>query len=189
MSADVSAGGGSASSSEDAFVLAVDLGTGGPKVAVISPPGRIVPPARPSRWRLHLLPGGGAEQDPADWWRHRAPPPARALARVRASPSSGDRGGLHGAVVGDRRRRREGTPLRPAVIWMDSRGNTAIRRQMCGRSASSVTTCARSSRWIRLTGGAPSQSGKDPTAHILWIREAEPDIYERRSSSSSPWTG
>jgi xylulokinase len=26
-------------------------------------------------------------------------------------------------------------------------------------------------RWIRLTGGAPGQSGKDPLAHILWIRD------------------
>jgi xylulokinase len=32
-------------------------------------------------------------------------------------------------------------------------------------------------RWIRLTGGAPGHSGKDPTAHILWIRDTEPDVY------------
>ena len=32
-------------------------------------------------------------------------------------------------------------------------------------------------RWIRLTGGAPGHSGKDPLAHILWIRDREPDIY------------
>ena len=31
--------------------------------------------------------------------------------------------------------------------------------------------------WIRLTGGAPSHSGKDPTAHILWIRDTEPEVY------------
>ena len=29
-------------------------------------------------------------------------------------------------------------------------------------------------RWIRLTGGAPSRSGKDPIAHILWLQEHEP---------------
>lgn len=32
-------------------------------------------------------------------------------------------------------------------------------------------------RWIRLCGGAPGMSAKDPAAHILWIRENEPDVY------------
>ena len=53
--------------SEDVFVLAVDLGTGGPKVAVVSPTGRIAASAS-EPVALHLLPGGGAEQDPAAWW-------------------------------------------------------------------------------------------------------------------------
>jgi xylulokinase len=32
-------------------------------------------------------------------------------------------------------------------------------------------------RWIRVSGGAPGHSGKDPTAHILWIRHHRPDVY------------
>ena len=30
--------------------------------------------------------------------------------------------------------------------------------------------------WIKLTGGAPALSGKDPIAHILWFRREHPDI-------------
>jgi xylulokinase len=30
--------------------------------------------------------------------------------------------------------------------------------------------------WIKLTGGAPALSGKDPIAHILWFRRAHPDV-------------
>src|ERR1700691_5447509 len=52
---------------QEDVVLAVDLGTGGPKVAVVSPRGRIVASAS-EPVELHLLPGGGAEQDPASWW-------------------------------------------------------------------------------------------------------------------------
>ncbi len=33
--------------------------------------------------------------------------------------------------------------------------------------------------WLRLTGGIPSASGKDPLAHILFIRERHPGIYAR----------
>ena len=48
-------------------VLAVDLGTGGPKVAVVAASGRIVAHAT-EPVALHLLDGGGAEQDPDEWW-------------------------------------------------------------------------------------------------------------------------
>ena len=33
--------------------------------------------------------------------------------------------------------------------------------------------------WIRLTGGMPSISGKDPAAHMLFIRNHFPEIYAR----------
>jgi len=55
--------------SEDrAYVLSIDLGTSGAKTALVSIYGHVagfeyepVP--------LHLIDGGGAEQDPADWWQ------------------------------------------------------------------------------------------------------------------------
>ena len=48
-------------------MLAVDLGTGGPKVAVISAAGRIVAHAF-EKVPLALSADGGAEQMPQDWW-------------------------------------------------------------------------------------------------------------------------
>ena len=47
-----------------------------------------------------------------------------------------------------------GAPLRPAVIWMDSRGNTAMRRQMGGKVSVLGYDVRKIQRWIRLTGGA-----------------------------------
>ena len=51
----------------EACVLAIDLGTGGPKVAVIDPAGRTL------AWRSRpvdttFIEGGGAEQDPRQMW-------------------------------------------------------------------------------------------------------------------------
>ncbi len=34
-------------------------------------------------------------------------------------------------------------------------------------------------RWIRLTGGMPSLTGKDPAGHMLLIRDRFPEIYAR----------
>ncbi len=30
--------------------------------------------------------------------------------------------------------------------------------------------------WLKLTGGAPAHSGKDPIAHILWLQDERPDV-------------
>ena len=54
-------------SREDTFVLAVDLGTGGPKVAVVCATGRIAAHAFASVG-IDLTEDGGAEQSPRAWW-------------------------------------------------------------------------------------------------------------------------
>ena len=49
------------------YVLSIDLGTSGSKMAIVSVHGDVVDfdfEAVP----LKLLPKGGAEQDPNDWW-------------------------------------------------------------------------------------------------------------------------
>src|SRR5580693_2825216 len=117
---------------DDVVVLAVDLGTGGPKAAVVSPTGRIVASAS-EPVALHLLPGGGAEQDPVAWWAAIVTAARRALEQSAVNPSSvigvGCTAQWSGTVAVDE----AGAPLRPAVIWMDSRGSTAMRRQMSGK--------------------------------------------------------
>lgn len=34
-------------------------------------------------------------------------------------------------------------------------------------------------RWLQLTGGIPSHSGKDPIAHILFLKNERPNIYSQ----------
>ncbi|MDR3649488.1 MAG: FGGY family carbohydrate kinase, partial [Acidimicrobiales bacterium] len=161
---------------EDEFVLAVDLGTGGPKVALVSPKGRIAASAS-EPVELRLLPGGGAEQDPSAWWGAVVAASRRVLELSSVLPSSvvgvGCTAQWSGTVAVDG----DGVPLRPAVIWMDSRGSAAMQRQMRGQVSVLGYDVRKIQRWIRLTGGAPGRSGKDPTAHILWIRDVEPDVY------------
>ncbi|HTZ07925.1 MAG TPA: FGGY-family carbohydrate kinase, partial [Acidimicrobiales bacterium] len=168
--------GGLRGRSERDYVVAVDLGTGGPKVAVVSAGGDLLASAfEPVATRL--LPGGGAEQDPAEWWAAVVGAARRALAEAAVAPEAvigiGCTAQWSGTVAVDG----DGVPLRPAVIWMDSRGASAIRRRLRGPVSVLGYDVHKLQRWIRLTGGAPGRSGKDPTAHILWIGAAEPDVY------------
>ncbi len=157
-------------------VVAVDLGTGGPKVALVDAQGRVVAHAqRPVATRL--LPGGGAEQEPAQWWEAFVDAARQVLGAGVVPADAVSAVGCTAQWSGTVACAADGAPLRPAIIWMDSRGASAIRRRTGGGMSVLGYDVRKAWRWIRLTGGAPGHSGKDPVAHILWIRENEPELY------------
>lgn len=169
-------GGGVSGTENDLYILTIDLGTSGPKVALFTVEGRMVD-AEFEPTELLLFPDGGAEQRPEDWWRalttavrrllERKPVPVDTIAAVSCT------GQWSGTVAVDR----AGDPLMNAVIWMDSRGEPGIRKISTGIVRIEGYGITKLQRWLRLTGGAPSPSGKDPLAHILYIKDALPDIY------------
>ena len=151
-------------------VLAIDLGTGGPKAALVTTEGHITAHEfEPTE--LILLPGGGAEQDPeavVDRHHRRGATPAR---RRPGRARRHRRGQRHRAVVGHR----AGGRRRPSPVERhDLDGLTRRALHQAGRSAGGSRIQGYDPRKLRLfiqrTGGAPSHSGKDPIAHILWIR-------------------
>jgi xylulokinase len=154
-------------------VLAIDLGTGGPKVALVDRDGVVL--ARefePNTVQLH--PGGGAEQRPADWWSAITTASRRLLAGreadVRAVAVTGQ---WAGTVALDER----GEPLGDAVIWLDTRGAAHARRLAGGRVRVAGYEPRKLALWLRRTGGAPSLAGRDPLGHILWLRAERPELH------------
>jgi xylulokinase len=162
----------------DQYVLALDLGTGGPKVALVSTSGEVVA-HEAERNELFILPGGGAEQSPDDWWNAFAQASRRLLQRglvpadrvVAISCTTQ----WSGTVAVDR----DGKPLMNAVIWLDSRGAKYMKRLARGIDGAAEDRDEKLATWIRLTGGAPSRSGKDPIGHILLIRNEYPEVYRQ----------
>jgi xylulokinase len=161
---------------DDGYVLAVDLGTGGPKVAVVGTSGRIAAHAA-EPVALHLLEDGGAEQDPDEWWSAICAASRRALASAPVAAGSLIGVGCTSQWSGTVAVGAGGRPLMRAVIWMDSRGNRAIRRVAGGPVNLMGYDPRKLMRWVQVTGGAPGLSGKDPVAHILFIRDAFPDVH------------
>lgn len=159
-------------------VLAVDLGTGGPKVALVAADGTIAAHAK-APVDLTLLPGGGAEQDPTQWWQAIVSATHEVLSSTSLSPDEVVGVGCTAQWSGTVAAAADGTPLRSAIIWMDSRGAEVMRRQAASPGPVRVLgyDARKIARWVRLTGGAPGKSGKDPTAHILWVKANEPDVY------------
>lgn len=158
------------------IILAVDLGTSSMKVALITTHGQVI------GWesepvRLILTPDGGVEQSPDDWWRAFLTAAGRLLGRglaprpaVRAvcCSSQGE-----GTLPVDA----DGKPLMNCVLWMDMRGAEPLRKQFHGRLNLTGLGLSSTLRWVRLTGGMPSLTGKDPAGHMLLIRDRFPEIY------------
>jgi xylulokinase len=163
-------------SPDDTFVLAVDLGTGGPKAAVISAEGRIVAHAFETV-PLALGADGAAEQMPEDWWGAIVRAARRALAESGVSPEKiigvGCTAQWSGTVAVDP----DGAAIGPSIIWLDSRGAAAVRRAVRGALNVQGYSATKAARWVRRTGGIPSLSGKDPVGHIHFLREERPEVY------------
>jgi len=161
---------------EDTFVLAVDLGTGGPKVAVISATGRIVSHAF-EKVATQLGENGAAEQIPADWWSAIVSAARRAMADSGADPADVVGVGCTAQWSGTVAVGADGAAIGPAIIWMDSRGASAVRSTVRGALNVQGYGASKLTRWVRRTGGIPSLSGKDPVGHIHFLRQERPDVY------------
>jgi xylulokinase len=162
----------------DDCVLAIDHGTSGIKAAVVTARGEVVD-FEFAPTPIHFLDGGGAEQDPDDWWqallraagrvvRRGAVPPAAITAMCVSSTFST-------TVAVDH----DGHHVLPALTWMDSRGAPYVRQAMRGFPSILGYGVAKALRWLRRTAGAPSLSGKDDAAHVLLVKHAWPDVYAR----------
>ncbi|MEX2114791.1 MAG: FGGY-family carbohydrate kinase [Pirellulales bacterium] len=163
---------------EPAFVLAVDLGSSGPKVTLFSDRGQLVAQSSASV-ATQITADGGGEQDPSEWWNSttacvravladRVVPVERIMAIAIASQWSV-------TVPVDR----EGRHLMNAVHWTDSRGAPYTKAITDGLIRVSGYGLRRMLAWVRLTGGVPTHSGADALAHILFIKHERPDVYRR----------
>ncbi len=161
---------------EDTFVLAVDLGTGGPKVAVLSATGRIVAHAFHAVG-VDLFQDGGAEQSPRAWWDAIVASARGALAESGVAPERVVGIGCTSQWMGTVPVDDEGQAVGPAIIWMDSRGAKAVRETVRGALNVQGYSAPKLAKWVRRTGGIPTLSGKDPVGHIHFLREQRPDVY------------
>jgi len=111
---------------------------------------------------------GWAEQDPRDWWRACGVAVKKALLKsaIRAEEIGcvGFSGQMHGAVLLDS----AGEVVRPALIWCDQRTEKQSRE---------LSEKFGTDRLIQLTCNPPLTNFT--LTKILWVRENEPQLWER----------
>ena len=157
------------------YVVTIDLGTSGPKVALFTPAGEYVD-GEFEAVEMQLSPGGGAQQRPGDWWSGIVAAARRLLARTTVAVDDIMAVSVTSQWSGTVAIDRGGEPLHDAITWMDSRGAPQVKELVGGRVTVAGYDPRRLRTFIRLTGGAPAHSGKDSLAHILWLQAERPDV-------------
>ncbi|HEU0192340.1 MAG TPA: FGGY-family carbohydrate kinase [Mycobacterium sp.] len=154
----------------DRLVLAVDLGTGGPKVGFVTLDGTVA-------WSDHIAvdttfgadgPNVSATQDAQVWWQIIVEATRRGLTEAGIAGDQVVGVAVTGQWASTVPVAADGTPTGPCVMWMDTRGAAysaaALGGRLQGYNARALAT------WIRRNGGMPTRSGQDPVGHILHLQ-------------------
>jgi xylulokinase len=160
------------------YVLAIDLGSGGHKAAVVADSGEVIASAAGSI-TTHLLPHGGVEQDPAQWWDGVKQAARQVIRESNVAPADIVAVGCDSqwsvVVPVDQ----HAAPLMRAVHWMDTRGGRYNCNLTAGFPSIRGYGIFKLLKWIKLTGLVPTRSGMDSLGHVLYIQHERPEIYAR----------
>ncbi len=164
--------------SADRWILAIDLGNGGPKVAVIGMDDAIAAVSF-REVAVHIGLDGAATQDADEWWTQLV-----SAAREVVDVSGVARDGLHAVAITGQWGTTvpvdtSGRPVGPALLWADTRAGRYLRDVIGGPLSYQGFAPHKVLPWVRRTGGAPTPSGADPTGHSLLLQHEYADVYER----------
>lgn len=163
------------------YVIAYDIGTTGIKSCLFEikkgcPIEMIA--GEMAAYDLYILPDGGAEQNPMQWWNAMCETTPKLLeaARVDKEEISGISfcAQMQALVLVDR----EGNPVRNAMSYMDSRSSEQMRKgiqtgpKIAGMNAYKLLQSLRIS-------GAVSGSVKDPVWKYRWVADNEPEVFAK----------
>lgn len=144
------------------LLLGLDFGTGGVRVGVFDLGNRRMVGEREVEYGTRHPRPGWAEQSPEDWWAALGQA-SRALMHDLGSPAIA---GICAATTASTvvAARADGTPLRPALLWMD-----------CRAAAESDRTARSTHPVLAYSGGGDAAEWLVPKA--MWLARHEPETY------------
>ena len=152
------------------YLLGLDVGTTGAKALLIDSTGETAASAT-VEYPMYTPHPQWAEQNPEDWWQASVESirrTLRTLAERGGDPAQiagiGLTGQMHGLVLLGK----DGAVLRPCIMWNDQRS---------GVQCAWITEQVGAERVLQLTGNPVLPGFTAPK--IAWVRDHEPEIYEK----------
>jgi xylulokinase len=141
------------------MLLGLDLGTGSAKALLIDASGTVHGEGTAS-YSVRSPRPGWAESDPRDWWDACAKAVRAAVGGSVSVSALGLSGQMHGVVLSNA----AGRPLRPAVIWADTRSAGVLARYR-----------ELDAGLLRVLANPLAAGMAGPS--LLWLRDNEPEAY------------
>lgn len=149
------------------YVIGVDLGTSATKTILIDENGAIQASAS-AAYPMYQPHNGWAEQDPIDWKNAAIYTIRKVMEESKADPNEikgiGISGQMHGLVMLDEKKEL----LRNSIIWCDQRAQLQVEEML---------RIMPEEKWMEITANPPLAGWT--AAKILWVKENEPEIYEK----------
>ncbi|HEX7405465.1 MAG TPA: FGGY-family carbohydrate kinase [Candidatus Nanopelagicaceae bacterium] len=167
------------------WILAIDLGNGGPKVAVVDLHDHLLAVSiREVGMKIGL--DGSATQDANEWWSQLVLGAQEAIAS-----SNVDRQGMHAVAITGQWGSTvpvdsKGIPVGDVMLWSDTRGQKYMREIIGGPISYQGFAPFRVIPWIRKTGGGPTPSGADPTGHSMVLQREMKSTHDRAAFLLEP---
>ncbi len=149
------------------MLIAHDLGTTGNKATLVSNDGKMIA-SQTVHYGADWGTDGRAEQDPQDWWAAVCRATRELLASTNTPGTSIDGVSFSGQMMGVVPLDAHGEPVRPAIIWADTRSTKETDALL---ERVSMADC------YRITGHRlnPTYS----LTKLMWLRENEPENFAR----------
>lgn len=171
--------------SGDRWILAIDLGTGGPKVAVVDLHDHIrAVSVRPVVVQIGL--DGTATQDADEWWTQLLDAAREAISTSNVNAHDLHAIGITGQWGSTVPVDVHGIPVGDVLLWADTRGQKYMREIIGGPINYQGFAPQRVIPWVRKTGGAPTPSGAGPTGHSLVLQHELKSTYDRAAYLLEP---
>jgi len=147
------------------YIIAHDLGTSGDKATLFSAEGRLLSSSVCS-YDTHYFNGTWAEQNADDWWEAVCRSTRQLLGEAGIRPEKVGAVSFSGQMMGCLCVDRTGRPLRPSIIWADTRALD---------QAAAIERTIPQEEFYRITGHRNTASYG--VQKLMWIREHEPGVY------------
>lgn len=159
-------------------VLAIDLGSSGPKVSVVDQHCHILASRSGTFHTMYAQDGIAAEQDTDDWWAQVIHLSREVLAESGAAQNIvaiSNCAQYFSSIAVDR----EGRALHPAIMWEDTRGAKYIRAIMSRPPSVMGYNLIKAIKWLRTVGIPPLLNGVDAGSHMLLLKNEMPDVWAK----------
>ena len=149
------------------YILAHDLGTSGNKATLFSEDGRLIK-SEVFSYDAHYFNDTLVEQNADDWWNAVCRTSSSLIQSTGVDPGEIGAISFSGQMMGCLCVDRNGTPLRPSIIWADQRAQKQVAQ---------IEEHISQQDFYHIVGHRNTASYG--IQKLMWVRDNEPEIYEQ----------